>query len=172
MEQPIDGSTQLVTQMYASIRYIQTHHNFASIPSQPDMNPYSRSQPGSVPPSALLPPESNGIPAAGSPPTAQTQQANAQNGTEDATGLRPDPPDVFAEALTELAQDLVVKEQQVELLIDVLPGIGRSEAEQVARIRELEGRLREVEGRRQEAVREKERCVERLDGVIARVRRV
>ena len=169
---------QLLTQMYASIRYIQTHHNYGSIPSQPDQNPYSRNQPASVPPSAALPPESgaNGTNTLAQSPTAETiapiQQQHTQNSIEDTSGLRPDPPHTFEAALKELAQDLVIKEQQIEYLIEVLPGIGRGEEDQDKKIRELEERLREVEIRRKEAVEVKEKCVERLNGTIGRIRRI
>lgn len=187
--------------MYASIRYIQTHHDYSPIPSQPDQNPFSRTnQTASVPPSAALPPDSAGIIGANGTtttaaaaetatipqaPQQQQQTHNTQgssgtgavedmtaNGQQQQQQRPPDPPHVFDAALKELAQDLVVKEQQIEYLIEVLPGIGRSEEEQGRRIRELEEQLQEVEGRRREAVRVKEECIERLDGVIGRVRRI
>ena len=163
--------------MYASIRYIQTHHSYATILSQPDQNPHARNVPTSIPTSAWLPPEggTNGSSGRATSPAVEAvsqPQLDAQNGPEDSSGLRPDPPHIFEEALKELAQDLVVKEQQIEYLIDALPGIGKSEVEQVNRIRDLESQLREVETRRQEAVKEKQRCIERLDGVIGRVRRI
>ncbi|KAI9695350.1 MAG: RNA polymerase II mediator complex subunit [Bogoriella megaspora] len=145
-----DCLDQLLTQMYASLRYIQTHHAYLPIPTQPSMNPHT-SQP---------------------PEGSSTSNGHAEAPTEDTGGLRPDPPQVFNAALKELAQDMVLKEQQIEYLIDVLPGIGRSEEEQRGRIRELEGRLKEVEGRRKEAVREREGLVERVEEVVGRVRRV
>ena len=57
----------------------------------------------------------------------------------------PDSPRTFASRQRELARDLVIKEQQIEYLISVLPGIGSSEKEQEGRIRELEKELRAVE---------------------------
>lgn len=66
----------------------------------------------------------------------------------------------------------MLKEQQIEYLISVLPGIGTSEKEQEERIRVLEKELREVEEERRQAVGEKEECLERLDEIIRRVRRV
>jgi mediator of RNA polymerase II transcription subunit 21 len=66
----------------------------------------------------------------------------------------------------------VVKEQQIEYLIGVLPGIGTSEREQEARLKTLEGELKEAERERQEAMRERERVRAVLDQVIGSVKRV
>ena len=66
----------------------------------------------------------------------------------------------------------MLKEQQIEYLIGVLPGIEKSEQEQEERIKVLAAELREVEKERREIVGEKEELVERLDRVIAGVRRV
>jgi len=66
----------------------------------------------------------------------------------------------------------VLKEQQIEVLVDSLPGLGNSQAQQEARIRELEQELRDVEAERREWGTEKERLVERVEGVILGVRRV
>ncbi|KAI9672510.1 MAG: RNA polymerase II mediator complex subunit [Caeruleum heppii] len=84
----------------------------------------------------------------------------------------PDDPRTFAAAQRELARDLVLKEQQIEYLIGVLPGIGTSEKEQTERLRVLERELRDAERERRQAVEERERVVARLDEVIREVRRV
>ncbi len=86
--------------------------------------------------------------------------------------MTPDSPRTFAAAQRELARDLVLKEQQIEYLISVLPGIGTSEREQEERLQVLEAELRVAEEERARAVREKEEVLERLDGVIRGVRRV
>lgn len=66
----------------------------------------------------------------------------------------------------------MLKEQQIEFLISVLPGIGTSERDQEERLKALEAELRVAEEERARAVREKAEVLERLDGVIRGVRRV
>jgi mediator of RNA polymerase II transcription subunit 21 len=83
----------------------------------------------------------------------------------------PDSTSVFESTLQTLAQDLVIKEKQVEALIDSLPGIGQSERAQEARMKELEEQLREAEIERRQAVVEKETLLRQIDDVIGRVRR-
>ncbi|KAI9867513.1 MAG: RNA polymerase II mediator complex subunit [Trichoglossum hirsutum] len=95
--------------------------------------------------------------------------SEAKHSTDD---IRPDPPGLFAQRQRELARDLVVKEQQIEYLIGVLPGIGTSEREQEARLKTLEGELKEAERERQEAMRERVRVRAVLDQVIGSVKRV
>lgn len=56
----------------------------------------------------------------------------------------------------ELAKDLVLKEQQIEILIGNLPGLNSSEKEQVERMKELEKQLDDLESERVLAVKEKE----------------
>jgi len=63
-----------------------------------------------------------------------------------------------------MSRDLVLKEQQIEMLISRLPGIGISEGEQVARMRELEVELEELERVREEAGREREELVGWVEG--------
>ncbi|KAA6410017.1 MAG: Mediator subunit Med21 [Lasallia pustulata] len=75
------------------------------------------------------PSTSNNQPAAPAAPDPNSQDPNPP---------RPDSPSTFAAAQRELAHDLVLKEQQNEYLISVLPGIGTSEKEQEERIRVLE----------------------------------
>lgn len=82
---------------------------------------------------------------------------------------RPDSPRTFAARQRELARDLVIKEQQIEYLISVLPGIGSSEAEQEKRIRELERELRGVEEERQRRVKELRVLRKRVEGVLGAV---
>lgn len=82
---------------------------------------------------------------------------------------RPDSPRTFSARQRELARDLIIKEQQIEYLISVLPGIGSSEAEQEKRIRELERELRGVEEERQRRVKELRVLRKRVEGVLGAV---
>lgn len=63
-------------------------------------------------------------------------------------------------------RDLVIKEQQIEYLVKVLPGIGTSEQEQEERIRSLEKELRQVQEQRKQKRREMRGTVKRLENVI------
>ncbi|KAI0387499.1 mediator of RNA polymerase II transcription subunit 21 [Hypomontagnella monticulosa] len=83
----------------------------------------------------------------------------------------PHPDDVFKSAQVELAQDLITKEQQIELLISILPGLDNSEQDQERNIKELEEELKAAEAQRQEAIKEKEDTMAKLDAVIRSIRR-
>jgi mediator of RNA polymerase II transcription subunit 21 len=67
---------------------------------------------------------------------------------------------------------LVIKEQQIEILIKALPGIGTSEKEQQERLKVLEAELKEAEKERVAVVKEKEEVLQRLDKVIRGIKRV
>jgi len=79
--------------------------------------------------------------------------------------------DEFKAGQKELAQDLILKEQQIEYLISVLPGLENSEKDQERMIRQLEDELMVAEEKRKEAVKEKEEVLMRLEGVIRSVKR-
>jgi mediator of RNA polymerase II transcription subunit 21 len=64
-----------------------------------------------------------------------------------------------------------LKEQQIEYLISVLPGLENSEKDQEGMIQQLEVELKEAEVRRREALKEKEAVLARLEGVIRSVKR-
>lgn len=74
--------------------------------------------------------------------------------------------DEFKAGQLELARDLIVKTQEIEMIISTLPGLENTEEDQNRYIRELEEELRVAEAQRQDAVREMNIVQERLDQVI------
>lgn len=129
--------------MFASIHYIQTRHQPADIPNQPTHSLDTNA--------------------------AETNPLDPS--TQDAP-TKPDDPETFKSALRELARDLVLKEQQIEYLISVLPGIGESEANQSQRIVALEKELREADEERKAAVKVKDELVHTLGVLAAECKRV
>lgn len=94
--------------------------------------------------------------------------------TTDASPFRvvdPVPADEFKAGQLELARDLIVKEQQIEMLVSTLPGLENSEEDQERNIQELEEELRVAEAQRQEALRDKQEAQKRLDQVIRSIKR-
>lgn len=85
--------------------------------------------------------------------------------------MEPYPADVFKAGQRELAQDLILREQQIELLISSLPGLDHSEQYQEQRILQLEEELKAAEEKRNAAAREKEVILARLEEVIRSVKR-
>jgi mediator of RNA polymerase II transcription subunit 21 len=81
------------------------------------------------------------------------------------------PAEEFNQGLLELSQDLIIKEQQIEVLISSLPGLENSERDQERNIRELEDELKVAEAQRQEAIREKDVVLAKVDRVIRSTRR-
>ncbi|KAL4933367.1 med21 domain-containing protein [Aspergillus undulatus] len=183
---------QLATQFYATIGYLTTYHD--NSPAIPPPNPTSapalakiqkNSSNPPIPASAAAILQNNntsmaspaGGPATGAitPGPVVNSAGGAGAGVDaDAAGEeslppRPDSPRTFAARQRELARDLVIKEQQIEYLISVLPGIGSSEAEQERRIRELEGELRGVEREREKRIRELRVLRRRVEGVFGGV---
>lgn len=163
-----DCFDQLLTQMFASIRYIDTHHPYAQIEGQSDQSPATTAitQPQPLTQTTLpIHPSSNAISSdPAQPPPPPPAQTEAEIRFTSRAAFRP--------TLQELAQDLVLKEQQIEYLIDTLPGIGTSQLSQEARIRELEQELKEVSEERKKWVAVQEDLVKTVEGVIKGVRRV
>ncbi|KAK0275404.1 RNA polymerase II mediator complex subunit [Friedmanniomyces endolithicus] len=164
--------------MYASINYIKTRHPYGEILGQPSQAPPPAplSTPPHAPASQSLTNgdgpaiEPNGpAHAAAAPPLAPApgQQVEQRDGSPP-----PERPDAFNAALHELARDLVLQEQQIELLINSLPGLGNREVSQESRMRELEAELRKVEVARAEAEAEREKMVDALGELLAGTRRV
>ncbi|CAG9997784.1 unnamed protein product [Clonostachys byssicola] len=81
------------------------------------------------------------------------------------------PVDDFRAGLTELSRDLITKEQQIEYLISMLPGLQNSEQDQERAIKELEEDLKAAESQRREALKERDQILAELDQVIRSIRR-
>lgn len=100
------------------------------------------------------------------------QEFEAQNlAAANPSAAPPAPPPLptseeFKKDIAELSRDMVLKEQQIEVLVASLPGLDKSEKEQVERMKELERELESLEGERLAAVEEKERLVRRVEGKI------
>ncbi|OJJ96491.1 hypothetical protein ASPACDRAFT_63412 [Aspergillus aculeatus ATCC 16872] len=179
---------QLATQFYATLGYLTTYHDNSPATVPP---PTQAQTAPAAPALAKIPKNSSAPPVPASAPLAAQQQSNQTQqqtpaeipqpaqpgaaGAEDTTTgtaqdpalpPAPDSPRTFAARQRELARDLVLKEQQIEYLISVLPGIGSSEAEQEHRIRELEGELRRWEGVRGERMLQLKALRGRLEGVL------
>lgn len=159
-----DCLDDLLTQMYASLHYTYHRHPFGSIPGQPQG------------PDFRLAGDKEDDDKEDKKEKKLQNDAAAANGevvkpAEPSTPA-PETPAKFNENLRELAQDLVLKEQQIEYIINSLPGIGNSEMDQEKRMRELEKELREVEEERERKEREKEELVDLLGEVIGKVKRV
>ena len=160
--------------MFTVVRHIQTHHPCGNIPGQPSQAPESGPQQPraltngngtaptfavSQPPVGITAPSTPSANPSNSPPTdSRHPSANSPPA--------PAPEADFQHSLHELAQALVLKEQQIEYLIKSLPGLGNSEADQERRMRELEAELRGLEGERREMEGVREGLVESLGRAI------
>lgn len=175
-------TTQLATQFYATLGYLTTYHDNSPAtppPNVPNAAPALAKSSKNIPsppiPASVAAGTAGGASAAqqASPIPPPTQQPDTIAGEAPEAGAedpnlppQPDSPRTFAARQRELARDLIIKEQQIEYLISVLPGIGASESEQEARIRELEAQLRDVEKERAAKALELRRLRGRLDGVL------
>lgn len=135
--------------MFYSVKYIQDRAPYADIPGQPDQRPRNESA-------------ANGD-SQDAPQASATQQR--------ASSPEPHTSAVFNVKLREMAQDLVLREQQIEYLINSLPGMGNSEADQERRMRELELELKEADAERARAETVREGLEQGLGKVIMAGRR-
>ncbi|CZT19911.1 related to RNA polymerase II holoenzyme/mediator subunit [Ramularia collo-cygni] len=143
----------LNTLMFASLNYVHTRHPYGEIPGQPSQAPHPSGQENGT---------ANG----------DAQQGEGQTGSHEAGAPTPEEQRVFNAALREMAQDVVLQEQQIEIIVNQLPGIGSSEADQERRMRELEVEMREIEEQRAKKETEREKMVDMLGEIIGRVKRV
>ncbi|KAI0158880.1 mediator complex, subunit Med21 [Pestalotiopsis sp. NC0098] len=102
---------------------------------------------------------------------ASNDEIRAVNKEPDQPEVDPHPPDVFKSNMVELSQDLITKEQQIEYLISMLPGLDNSEQDQERNISELEEELKIAEAQRLEAIGERAAIKNKLDEVIRSIRR-
>ena len=158
--------------MYAAVNYVKTRHPYGDIPGQPSQAPDPA--PSSLAPQSAVSqslPNGDGSQPNGPGPSAGATASNQQQASKPSTPP-PELPDTFNASLHELARDLVLQEQQIEILINSLPGLGSSEASQQRRMQELEAELRLVEEGRRKAEEEKEVMVNKLGDVLTRTQRV
>ena len=150
--------------MFACLHWVATN----AVPQPIEGQPYQ-------PPDGVWP-TANGVPdtAAESQP-AETQNASGLNGTstESVTGVDYDSAmKNYKATLRELAQDLVIKEQQIEMLAKELPGLDRSQNDQEKRIKELEDEARALEVQARDAGVLRESLIKRVEETMFKVRRV
>ncbi|KAJ9605372.1 Mediator of RNA polymerase II transcription subunit 21 [Cladophialophora chaetospira] len=147
---------QLLTQFFSTISYLSQRHPLVAPdpdPSDPFTNPPTLTATGAQTPNA-----------------ADSLGTGINPGPEDTDRapypLRPVTTQTFETAQQDLAEDLVLKGQQIELLIARLPGIGRGEEQQAEEIKVLVEKVREMEARRKEKRKEMRRYVKRLENVV------
>ncbi|EXJ59435.1 uncharacterized protein A1O5_12060 [Cladophialophora psammophila CBS 110553] len=155
---------QLLTQFFSTISYLSQRH--ALVAPEPDPNdPFTNPPSAAVVGAAASSQTPNPVDAA-----AAQLQASVNPGPEDTDRapfpLRPVAPQTFANAQRELAEDLVLKGQQIEMLISRLPGIGRGEEQQAEDIRMLAEKVRKMEQERKVKRREMKEYVRRLESVV------
>ncbi|EEH05877.1 conserved hypothetical protein [Histoplasma capsulatum G186AR] len=161
---------QLATQFYATLCYLTTYHDHAAA-TPPSNIPTAIPQLKKIPknPSPTATTSTTAKAASPQPTTPAAADAQAQQQEPSPAEPTPDPPEIFALRQRELARDLIVKEQQIEYLISVLPGVGSSEAEQEEKIRRLAEELRVVEAERREKRRQMRKLGERVDELLGAV---
>ncbi|KAK2746787.1 RNA polymerase II mediator complex subunit [Myotisia sp. PD_48] len=169
---------QLATQFYATLGYLTTYHDHSPAiqpPNVPNTTPQLKKIPKN-PPQKPPAPQNEDKQKKSQDETSQDkhdqQQADAQPDAENKDlPPSPDSPSVFAQRQRELARDLIIKEQQIEYLISVLPGIASTEADQEARIRKLADELRETEKERRRKRKEMRLLAAQVDGLLGAVSR-
>jgi mediator of RNA polymerase II transcription subunit 21 len=170
-------NTQLLTQMYASLNYIQQKHPYGDLPGQPSQ----AEPPAPAPKSAEAHTNGDGATAsdaAGANGTAKVKEEPKDDKKEEdkkADGAPthiPDQPEVFESTMREMARSLILQEQKAEILINSMPGIGNSEGSQKARMAVLMEELKQMEGERAKAEVERERMIDTLGDVIVGIQRV
>lgn len=86
--------------------------------------------------------------------------------TKTAYPLQPVDQKTFDEAQEELAEDLVLKTQQIQRLIADLPGIDQDQSQQAEVIRKLVGEVEDMDNATRRKRREMRQLVKRLDALL------
>ncbi|KAL1956905.1 hypothetical protein VTO42DRAFT_6652 [Malbranchea cinnamomea] len=173
---------QLATQFYATLCYLTTYHDHSPAippPNVPTATPQLKKIPKNAPTKQAAPSGNVSAPAGGddksgaaqAQASAEQRQQQQQPEANPPGPPRPDSPNTFRSRQRELARDLIIKEQQIEYLISVLPGIGSSEKEQEGKIRQLAAELRVAEEERRAKRREMRKLGERVDELLEAVSR-
>ncbi|OJD11521.1 hypothetical protein AJ78_07720 [Emergomyces pasteurianus Ep9510] len=163
---------QLATQFYATLCYLSTYHDHSAAtppPNVPTAIPQLKKIPKNPPPATSASAAEKAAGRTAASPQPQQPNTPAAADAELPAEPTPDSPEIFAQRQRELARDLIVKEQQIEYLISVLPGVGSSEAEQEERIRQLAEELRIVEAERRVKRKEMRKLGERVDELLGAV---
>jgi mediator of RNA polymerase II transcription subunit 21 len=129
--------------MNASLKYIRNRAPPGAIPGQPLLDTFAELEAKNA---------AQNLPNPANP----AQQAPAES-------VAPPTQEEYQNDMKEMSRDMVLKEQQLEVLIASLPGLNTSEGEQVERMKALEAELAGLEGERVEAVREREALVRRVE---------
>lgn len=158
--------------MYASLNYIQQKHAYGDFKGQP-----SQADPPAPAPNQTKALTNGDSAAANKADVNGTNKVKEEKKEEDkkADGAPthiPDQPDVFEATMRDMARSLILQEQKAEILINSMPGIGRSEENQMARMSALMEELKQVEGERAKAEVERQRMVDTLGDVIVGIQRV
>ncbi|OAG39042.1 hypothetical protein AYO21_06762 [Fonsecaea monophora] len=178
---------QLLTQFFATLSYLSQRHPLVA-PDPDPSDPFTNPPPGlavarrggnrrpqisqTAGGGAATSPAAAGASDAAS--SAQQQQqppaAIVNPGPEDTERapfpLHPVADRTFANAQRELAEDLVLKGQQIEMLIARLPGIGTGAAQQAEDIKVLADKVQKMEQERRAKRREMKEYADRLERVI------
>ena len=148
---------QLLTQFFSTVSYLNQRHPLIypePVPSDPYTNvPIKDAQDAS---------------ATGAS-SRHRYATETKPGGEDLTGgrpLLPVTPEKFEEAQRDLAEDLILKGQQIERLIRSLPGLDKSQEQQAAEIDALVGKVHAMEKQKKQKRREMRECVRKLDDVV------
>jgi len=149
---------QLANQFVASIFWVSKHHQLRKLSPNDQIKQENKTDADSEPPQP-----SDGI--------VDAESSSQKTSLLTPFAVDPLPENVFKAGQNELAEDLVVTEQKIELLISMLPGLENSERDQEQMIRQLEEELKISEEERKEALKEKEAVLERLESVIRNIRR-